>query len=314
GYPDAHFVFTSDKSVLLNDAKTAFIMYGTQGKYWVALGDPVGDEEAFADLISDFINLAESHNCRAIFYQISDENLPLYLDAGYVLSKLGEEAVVSLSSFGLEGKSHRSLRSAHNRAERSGLTFSIVQPPHSAELLTQLKQISDEWLADKHVREKSFSLGRFDEAYLQHFPIALVEQEGSVIAFANVLQTDAHHGATVDLMRHSKDVPNGTMEFLFVELMLQLKNEGYGYFTLGLAPLSGLGEKHFKRTWDRFGLALYRFGGHFYNFDGLRKFKKKFRPEWHSRYLASAGGANPIFSLRAINALIAGSIKGAITK
>lgn len=216
--PDANFVFTGDKSALASDEGDAFIMYAVHGRSWVALGDPVGARSQFEGIVQDFVQAADRQNCRAAFYQVSDRVLPLYIDNGFVLNKLGEEGIVRLERFSLEGGSRKGLRAARNRALRDGLTFRIANPPHDPTLLEELRSISDEWLAARNTGEKSFSLGRFDPAYLSRFPIALVEQAGRPVAFANIMTTDTKAGATIDLMRHGDSAPHGAMEFLFIEL------------------------------------------------------------------------------------------------
>jgi len=100
--------------------------------------------------------------------------------------------------------------------------------------------------------KKSFSLERFDEAYLQNFPIALIYQNDQLTAFANVLLTGSKVKATIDLMRHNADAPPSTMDYLFIELMLALKAKDYQQFSLGMAPMSGFKGEKYARLWDRF--------------------------------------------------------------
>src|SRR5690606_14087258 len=100
--------------------------------------------------------------------------------------------------------------------------------------------------------------------------------------------------ATIDLMRHSAAAPSGTMDFLFIALMLHLKEQGYGAFSLGMAPLSGLAPDRTRKLWDRFGALIYQHGGSFYNFSGLRAFKQKFDPDWRPHYLATSSMLLPL--------------------
>jgi phosphatidylglycerol lysyltransferase len=80
------------------------------------------------------------------------------------------------------------------------------------------------------------------------------------------------------------------MDFLMIELMLWARARGYGWFNLGMAPLSGLEQHRLAPLWHRTGALIYRYGEDFYNFEGLRQYKQKFQPEWRSRYLAGPGG------------------------
>lgn len=170
-------------------------------------------------------------------------------------------------------------------------------PPHDPALIAQLQAISDEWLLAKKSREKGFSVGRFDAEWLNCWPLALVRQGGDLVAFANLLTTDAQTDWAVDLMRYVDGAPTGTMEFLFTDLILQLKARGHRRLSLGMAPLSGLSPDRSKRLWDRFGAVIYRHGGALYNFEGLRAFKAKFGPEWVPHYLATPSGLPPLLPL-----------------
>jgi phosphatidylglycerol lysyltransferase len=181
------------------------------------------------------------------------------------------------------------LRQAQRRAQREGLTFRIVPREQVPELLPTLQRVSDEWLQAKSAAEKGFSLGRFSFAYLQRFPVGLVEHAGAVVAFANLWETDAREELSIDLMRHSASAPRGVMDFLFVELMLWGRAQGYHWFNLGMAPLAGLEQHRLAPAWHKAGRFVYRHGEEFYNFEGLRQYKEKFLPEWRPRYLAAPG-------------------------
>ena len=133
------------------------------------------------------------------------------------------------------------LRQTRNKAIRSGLRLELILPPHEDALLEQLKSISDQWLTLKNVREKSFSLGRFDKKYLNQSPLALVYEQDRITAFANVFVTQTKKESTVDLMRHLPDAAKDTMDFLFIELMLTLKQQGYAEFSSGHGSTFGFG-------------------------------------------------------------------------
>ena len=141
---------------------------------------------ADADLVWDLRELADQASAWSVFYEVSAGQLPLYVDAGLALSKLGEEARVALEAFSLEGSARADLRQAHRRALRDGLAFRIVPAGECAALMLDLKRISDDWLRSKSVAEKGFSLGRFSVPYLRWFPVAVVEHAGRPVAFANL--------------------------------------------------------------------------------------------------------------------------------
>ncbi len=302
---DAGLALMGDKRLLFSDAGTAFVMFGRHHRTWVALFDPVGPQDEWRPLIWRFLELAREWRGRPCFYQVGPAALPLYLDAGLRLFKLGEYAYVPLGDFCLRGKSRASLRHSVGRARREGLTLEIVPAACVSSLMGEIGAISTSWLNHRHGREKGFSLGTFSDAYLQRQPLALVRHQGVPVAFATLMLTDTRLEASIDLMRHVPSAPNGTMDFLLVELMLHFQAQGFQRFALGMAPLSGLVDHPLASEWHQLGRLLFAYGERFYNFRGVRAFKDKFGPVWEPRYLAAPGGVAPLLALADIAALVA---------
>jgi phosphatidylglycerol lysyltransferase len=141
-----------------------------------------------------------------------------------------------------------------------------------------------------------------------------VRKEGKIVAFANLWLGADKEELSPDLMRFLPDAPESVMEYLFLQLMLWGKQEGYRWFNLGMAPLSGLEDHALAPLWNRLGAFVFRHGEHFYNFKGLRHYKEKFDPEWEPRYLASPGGFALPRILTNIAALISEGMKETVTK
>jgi phosphatidylglycerol lysyltransferase len=177
-----------------------------------------------------------------------------------------------------------------------------------------LRNISDGWLESKHTREKRFSLGCFEPEYIRLTPVAVVRKNEQIIAFANVWQGADKYELSIDLMRHLSSDENGVMDYLFAELMLWGKKEGFKWFNLGMAPMSGLEDSALAPLWERTGAFLFRHGEHFYNFQGLRQYKEKFNPVWEPKYLATRGGLVLPQVLANVASLISGGPKGIVAK
>ncbi len=309
----ANLALLGDKNLLFNAERSAFIMYQVSGRSWVAMGDPVGPVAAREALAWNFLERCDTMAASPVFYQVTPQNLPLYVDLGLNLTKLGEEARVALHAFSLEGSARADLRQMHRRAVREGASFEVVARDAVGPLLAQLRDISDEWLADKPGGEKGFSLGFFDERYLAKFDCALVRSGGRIVAFAN-LWTAGTAELSVDLMRYGADAPKCVIDYLLVECMLWGRAQGYGWFNLGMAPLSGLEDHPLAPAWHKLGRLVQRYGENFYHFEGLRRFKEKFSPEWRPRYLAAPGGLSLPGALVDVTALISGGVAGAFSK
>jgi phosphatidylglycerol lysyltransferase len=228
--------------------------------------------------------------------------------------KLGEYAYVPLPEFSIKGKARSDLRQALNRGEREQMSIEVLPPGLPPGTLAELRAISDAWLDEHSTAEKGFSLGSFSEPYLQRVPIAMVRAGSRPVAFATLMTTERAEEASVDLMRHVPGAPNGTMDFLFTQLMLHYKAQGVQRFALGMAPMAGMETHELAPRWHRFGRWLFHSGESFYNFRGLRSFKDKFHPVWEPRYLAAPQGVATLLSLADVTALIAGGLRGVFSK
>ncbi|GKT07059.1 bifunctional lysylphosphatidylglycerol flippase/synthetase MprF [Desulforhabdus sp. TSK] len=310
----ANLALLGDKIFLFSRSERSFIMYGIEGRSWIAMGDPVGEPEECGELAWEFHERCDRYGGWTVFYEVGKENIPLYLDLGLTPLKIGEEALVPLGDFSLEGKSRKSFRHIRNRFEKEGYRFEIVEVEKVAPMLPALKTISDAWLREKNTREKRFSLGSFNPDYLRHYPLGIVRKDDALLAFCNIWRGAEKEELSLDLMRYLPEAPPDTMEYLFMELMLWGKEQGYQRFNLGMAPLSGLDGRPIAPAWNRFGALLYQHGEHFYNFQGLRQYKEKFDPQWEPRYLACPSGLTLPRVLASIASLVSGGMKGVISK
>lgn len=311
----ANFALLGDKSFLFNEQKNAFIMYAISGRSWIALGDPVGPENELPELIWKFHEMCDRHDGWTVFYEIDRRNLHLYLDIGLTLLKLGEEARVPLTTFSLSGIARKGLRHTCNRLEKEGCTFEFIPTDAIPQLLPEFKNISDAWLDKKHITDKGFCTGFFNTEYLKNFPAGIVRKNGKLIAFVNVWLGAEKEELSLDLMRYLPDESQrNVMEYLFIQLMLWGKQEGYQWFNLGMATLSGLEDRVLAPLWSRLGSLIFRHGEHFFNFQGLRQYKEKFDPKWEPKYLGSPGGLILPRILTNIALLISKGQKGIITK
>lgn len=308
---NANLVGLGDKALLWSEDRTAFVMYAVQGRTWVALGDPVGPRQQGEALVKEFLEHVDDYQGIPVFYEATREWLHRYADFGLTFAKLGEEARVALPDFTLDGGgTHKTLRMTERRVFKEGCAFRVV-PPDAATpaLIEELRAVSNEWLADKAAAEKGFSLGFFDEAYLSRFPLALVEREGHVEAFANLWPSAPKLELSMDLMRYRTTAPKGIMDALLVSIMAWGRDEGYQWFSLGMAPLSGLEDSPVAPLWSKLGRFVYGHGETFYNFKGLYTYKDKFHPVWEPRYLAYPGGLALPRILADVSALIAGGYR-----
>jgi phosphatidylglycerol lysyltransferase len=309
-----YLVFLRDKAMLFDDERKGFLMYGVQGRTWVALGDPVGPPERTPALIRAFLERCDDFDGVPVFYAVRKEQLHKYADFGLTFLKLGEEARIDLAAFTLEGGSARRHRQSLRYIEQAGATFRVVSSAEVPSIMDRLRAASNSWLKEKPGGEKGFSLGFFDADYLSRFPIAIVERGNDIVAFANLWPGPDRVELAVDLMRYRSDAPREVMEGLLVHAMTWGKKEGYRWFSLGMAPLSGFERSPVAQLWTRLGSFLYQHGEAFYHFQGLRAYKEKFHPQWEPRYLVYQGGFRLPRILADVSALVAGGYRKVLLK
>ncbi len=310
--PQACLALAGDKEMRFAPEGGAFLMFARRRKTWVALGDPVGEMRYFDELGWGFVEAAQQANCRPVFYEITERQLPRMIEMGLAAHKMGEEAVVNLARFTLSGGRFQALRAVQEKAQRDGLRLEILSPPHSPALIEELRIISDAWLGERAGREKRFTVGRFDPAYLDNFPLAVVRRGTAAVAVASLLAPGEGKRMAVDLMRYRPEDGVGMIAFLFVALIEHFKAAGAQELSLGLAPLAGLGARRTARLWRRFGPLMFRHGGAFATFDELRAFKAQFNPEWRARYIALPVGVSPMVAMADVAMLISGGSRGLI--
>ncbi|NJM96160.1 MAG: DUF2156 domain-containing protein [Phormidesmis sp. RL_2_1] len=282
----ARFTLLDDKSYYFSPSGQSVIAYVPKGRGAIALGDPIGPSEDRAEAILGFQQFCDRNDWQPAFYQTLPEDLATYQSLGFQILKIGEEAVVDLRAFTLEGKAGKNLRTAMNKFSKLGYRVQFYTPPISADLLQELRAISDQWLAHVEGAEKKFSLGWFDDDYLRDCEIAVVHNKSDQpVAFANIVPEYQTKEATIDLMRHQAEIERGTMDFLFVSMLQHFKALNYEGFNLGLAALSGVGETGESTRIEKGMHYLYEHLNQFYNFQGLRAYKDKFHPHWESRYI-----------------------------
>jgi phosphatidylglycerol lysyltransferase len=282
----ARIALLPDKWFWFSSSGESVIAYAVRGRGAVGLGDPIGPPADRRETLQGFLDFCDRNDWLPAFYQVLPVHLPLYDSLGWQALKIGEEGVVSLAGFTLKGRAGRELRPSVNKLTRLGYRVAWEPPPIRAELLNELRGISDEWLRHLQATEKRFSVGWFDESYLRDCEIALVEDSNHTpVAFANLIPEYSKNEITIDLMRHRGDVEHGTMDFLFASLLEECRARGYDSFNLGLAAFSGVGEAREARRMEKVIRYLYHHLNRIYHFQGLRAYKEKFQPQWESRYL-----------------------------
>ncbi len=280
------FALTDDKTYFFTTSGQAVISYVLVGNVAVVAGDPLGPVEEIPQAIEQFLAFCQEQDWRVVFWQVREQLITCYQNAGLHLLKIGEDAVLPTLSFTLAGKAMANVRTSARRAEKAGIQVVFWRGAvQDAAQYAQMEQISRTWLARKGGREMGFSMGRFAtvEEQEQLFAVA-VDATHQVHAFITLVPIYGRQGWALDLMRRSEQACPGVMEHLLVQTIAHLKTQGARMVSLGLAPLNDCNASEPSLLGK--GLeVLAQSTGYPGKQQALCAFKKKFQPCWENRYL-----------------------------
>ncbi|MBE7175047.1 MAG: lysylphosphatidylglycerol synthetase family protein [Mucilaginibacter polytrichastri] len=281
-----YFKTYADKLFFFSDYHSAFVAYRPSGGFAIVLEEPVcaPDTAVKKDVLEEFEAFCDENGLKPAYYRVDEMSLKFYDYLGKKSILIGQEGIVDLEAFTLQGKSRASMRNTINSMAKKGFVTRIYEAPVKDGLLQKLQLVSDDWLKSTGRQEMVFSQGMFIWNELKNQTIITLENtDEKVLAFLNIIPDYAKSEATYDLIRKTSDAPGGNMDMLLIELINYCKNRNFRYLNLGLAPLSGieqgrdLPEKTIKFAYEKFQ--------QFRHYKGLRDFKEKFDPTWRNKYL-----------------------------
>ncbi len=280
-----YFKTYHDKMIFFSESRKAFIAYRISGSFAFVLENPVAENTVeMQKCISEFDFDCYENGMKSMYYRVPEESLEIYQKLQKKNLFLGQEGIVNLMTFKLEGGSKKSLRNAINKVLEQGYKSTIHTPPVKDGIIQKIKSVSDEWLSDQGRKEIIFSQGMFIWEDLKQQTIITVENaEEKVIAFLNIIPDYVKGEATYDLIRKTKDAPNGVIDFILIEMFNYLKCRNSSFINLGFAPISGLDDPHtFPERSMKFAYEKIKSFSHY---KGLREYKEKFDPVWYNKYL-----------------------------
>ncbi|WP_088816228.1 MULTISPECIES: bifunctional lysylphosphatidylglycerol flippase/synthetase MprF [Listeria] len=299
----SHTMFLRDK--LLFWAQDGDVLFGFRiiADKMVIMGEPTGDPNRRDAAILELLEKADLFGYRPVFYEVRGDMLPYLHEIGFDFIKLGEEGYVDVTNFSLSGKKKKGERALMNKFEREGYQFEILEAPFSSDVWNTLRKISNEWLDGR--TEKGFSLGFFDTYYLEQAGVAVARNEaGKIIAFASMMPAYNDELSSIDLMRYGKEAPSGIMDFLFINLFEDAKENGYQVFNMGMAPLANVGESKYAFLGERMAGLVYRYSQGFYGFKGLRNYKAKYVNVWVQKFVAYRKRSSIAFTMLQLMLLV----------
>lgn len=311
-HANAGLALLGDKELLFNEEQNAFIMYGIEGRSWISMGDPVGPADTVENLLWKYQEVCDEYDAWPVFYQVRSDYLNFYVDLGLSRLKLGEEARVFLPEYDPVRNLESDMREHNRQLEKEGYCWELLSHDRLPEYFETLRTISDRCLEMREQKERGFSVGYFDESYLQRSPVSVVRSEGEIVAFSNLLAGNDRYELTIDLLRHRPESSDRVIDYLVTKNLEWGKRQNYRWFNLGMAPLSGMNDRDFTSRWNKMADLIYTYGDNFYRFQAVREYKNKFSPQWEPRYLACPGGIALPRILSNLTNLVTSGIKGLV--
>ncbi|MGB8652312.1 MAG: phosphatidylglycerol lysyltransferase domain-containing protein [Mycobacteriales bacterium] len=283
-----YFALRRDKSVLWSPTGKACIAYRVVSGVMLASGDPLGDPEAWPGAIDAFLETADLHAWVPAVMGCSEQAGTAWSRAGLSALEIGDEAVVEVCDFSLEGRAMRNVRQAVARVERAGYTTQVcrvadIAPEEAESLRTQAAA----WRGADTERGFSMALGRFGDPADPECVAVMAFHEDRLRAFLHFVPW-GHDGLSLDLMRRDRDADNGLNEMLIVaalraapELGVRRLSLNFAVFRSSLERGERLGAGPVLRAWRGFLL----FASRWFQIETLYRFNAKFRPNWEPRFV-----------------------------
>ncbi len=266
----------------------SYIAYRLHSGIALALGDPVGPASARGETLSAFMDYCRERGWSPAVIAASSAASQIYQERGFLTLPIGEEAVIELGSLVFKGKEWQNMRTALNRARKTGLAFQLVEGGHvPPEIELQMRHIEEDWAKDQGLPPMEFTLGKIDDIHDSEVEVAVaIDAEGKVHGFVDWLPVPERHGWVLDLMKRRRDAMNGTMEYLLGMSLMSFQQRGDRLASLGTAPLAELNRNDDQSLVPSLLRLLFDRFRTLYDFQSLFAFKSRFSPQWEPVYLA----------------------------
>lgn len=287
---DVFKLWPEDKSYFFAPNDAGFVAFRVERGVALALGEPIGPRAKWPALVRGFKRYCHNHGWSVAFVYVPAAHMEVFEAAGLKALKIGEDAVVDTGHFAAEVASNKHFRAVRNKFARKGYEFRADEPPHDPAVMEGAAAVTRSWLTTGGRVERGFGLGYHEHGYLQRCVLYLLYGEEGLVGFANAVRSYNPRQETIDLMRYVAASETGVMDFLLMSIILYLAGQGVEEFSLGLAPLAGVGTGPEDTLEERALGSLSRLGLGTFSFAGLRRFKAKFEPRWEERFVVYEGG------------------------
>lgn len=303
----AYFALRREKSVIWSPTRKSCIAYRVVSGVMLASGDPLGDPEAWPLAIKAFIAEADRHAWLPAVMGCSELGGEIWVrEAGLIALEMGDEAIIYVEEFTLEGRAMRNVRQMITRIDRNGYTATLRRMDQiSIEDREKFFSASNAWRKGNVERGFSMALGRFADPSDDDCFIVTAEKDGALHGILHLVPW-GRDGLSLDLMRRNPDCDPGLNELMITRAIQQAPAFGITRISLNFAAFRSIierGERLGAGPITRLTRNLLIFFSRWIQIDSLYRFNAKFRPVWEPRYLVFPRTADlPKIGLAALEA------------
>ncbi|WP_030793111.1 bifunctional lysylphosphatidylglycerol synthetase/lysine--tRNA ligase LysX [Streptomyces sp. NRRL S-920] len=284
-----YFATRRDKAVVFSPSGKAAVTYRVEAGVCLASGDPVGDREAWPHAIGAWLDVARRYAWAPAVMGASEDGATAYARCGLGALQLGDEAILHVAAFDLDGRDMRVTRQAVNRVRRTGATTRVRR--HSTLTDEEMEEIidkADAWRDTETERGFSMALDRLgDPEDGDCLLVEALDAEGRLLALLSLVPW-GKDGISLDVMRRDRTAPNGVMEFMVAELCAAAPKFGVRRISLNFAVFRSVFEEGGRigagpvlRLWRK----LLLFFSKWWQLEALYRSNAKYHPEWYPRFI-----------------------------
>ena len=285
----AFFATRDDKSVIWSNNRQAGIAYRVQNGVMLASGDPFGEPSLWPEAISNFLSRAKEYGWTPAVMGAGEKGGRAWIEnADLAAIEIGDEAIVDVQDFTLEGHSMSNVRQTLNKARREGFTCDTVKVADLPEPERErIRELAIRWRGDSIERGFSMSMDRFMQDLDSSSILVRGFKNGELVAFLYFVPW-GQIGFSLDRMQRAPEPFPGITELMIVEMIEFCNENKYRYLSLNFAAFRSIIERAEKISAGpilRTLRALIRFFSGWFQVESLYRFNSKFQPDWNARYI-----------------------------
>ncbi|WP_460660771.1 bifunctional lysylphosphatidylglycerol synthetase/lysine--tRNA ligase LysX [Kribbella swartbergensis] len=291
-----YFATRRDKAVIFSPGKDAAIAYRVVNGVSLASGDPLGDPAAWPGAIKAWLAEARTYGWSPAVLSASEEAAHAYVDAGLRALSMGDEAIIDVADFTLEGRTMRPVRQAVTRVQRAGYHAEVVRHGDLApEVLAEYVHLAEKWRGTQTERGFSMALGRLgDPADARCVMVIARDADGAVRGLLSFVPWGVR-GVSLDVMRRDPESANGLMEFMVTSLVDASGDLGVHRISLNFAMFREIfsdAERVGAGPVLRLTNALLTTASRFWQLESLYQSNEKYLPRWSPRLICYSRGGS----------------------